>query len=234
MESQDSGVLPSYTQEEILPGTMDVETEFWTEKEKSTIKITYKSRGATVYGVFEQKSRIFCAKMLRQGWCPHKVIHLWETFEEDSLRQLSDLHVNPIRKKDHRPCLSQKSCIAYNVDLKTYRTSHCDGCPGCSFVGVPYEELINIIQHGEVPLVSIEMDNSLDQRLSIRLHTRSRSTRYTAISHVWIDGLGNPTSNSLPVCQLKALRSRLKRLHGKSNVSPPTCLKARSSTEYCR
>ncbi|KAI1086090.1 hypothetical protein F5B19DRAFT_502130 [Rostrohypoxylon terebratum] len=34
-------------------------------------------------------------------------------------------------------------------------------------------------------------------------------TGYIAISHVWADGLGNPTANSLPRCQLRLLYDRL-------------------------
>ncbi len=38
------------------------------------------------------------------------------------------------------------------------------------------------------------------------------NTPYFAISHVWADGLGNTRRNSLPLCQLIILRSRLFRL----------------------
>ena len=40
---------------------------------------------------------------------------------------------------------------------------------------------------------------------------------YVAISHVWIDGLGNPNANSLPVCQLACLRHLLEEVLGNFN-----------------
>jgi hypothetical protein len=182
-------------------------------------KTVYTSRGATVYTIRQPDLRLFAAKMLRQGWCPHMVIHLIATFTTATLARLSDLHVSPIRNKSHSQCHREKQCVAFNVHEETYRTSHCDDCTGCSFLEVPYQDLVEIITKGGVPLISIEVDASPNRSLSLKIHQRRRFTRYTAVSHVWTDGLGNPSRNSLPICQLKALSSVLLRTCGKSNVS---------------
>lgn len=47
--------------------------------------------------------------------------------------------------------------------------------------------------------------------LEIRIEKANPSTRYTPISHVWPDGLGNPRSNALPRCQLEWLPACLER-----------------------
>ena len=56
--------------------------------------------------------------------------------------------------------------------------------------------------------------------VEIRIEKADPSTRYTAISHVWSDGLGNPNSNGLPQCQLEWLSTCLKRLpsHGYQGI----------------
>ena len=44
----------------------------------------------------------------------------------------------------------------------------------------------------------------------MRLLRRQSGIEYATISHVWADGLGNPTANALPACQVKRLRNVLK------------------------
>jgi hypothetical protein len=70
--------------------------------------------------------------------------------------------------------------------------------------------LIEIIKSGGIPLVSVHIGPY--NKAEIRIEKASPSTRYTAISHVWSDGLGNPNSNALPQCQLGWLSTCLERL----------------------
>ncbi|KAF2011119.1 hypothetical protein BU24DRAFT_472277 [Aaosphaeria arxii CBS 175.79] len=43
-------------------------------------------------------------------------------------------------------------------------------------------------------------------------YSASMKSKYIAISHVWADGLGNPSENGLPLCQVKRLRANLLKL----------------------
>jgi len=48
--------------------------------------------------------------------------------------------------------------------------------------------------------------------LTVELVESSPNTPYVSISHVWADGLGNPSANSLHFCRLIALRDRVSAL----------------------
>lgn len=112
------------------------------------------------------------------------------------------LHLPRSRKVNHIGC-SQSTCNAYTVDEETYRTTHTiDGCK-CKHVPVDMDKLNSIITKGEVPLVQIKSVGRDDVKLVMKSGTPHDT--YVAISHVWMDGLGNPRYNSLPRCQLMRL-----------------------------
>lgn len=156
--------------------------------------------------------------MLRKGRCKHQIQYLSQKFDLVTFSELARLDLSPERQVDHKGCSTVSSCVAYNVDMASYRTihqtTHCD----CPFLGVPYDELVDLIEKGEIPLVSIEYGQGSVAQPTLQLHKRKRGLRYTAISHVWADGLGNPTENTLPACQLSFLAARLNDLHGSTKV----------------
>ncbi|KAH7065856.1 hypothetical protein BKA63DRAFT_166234 [Paraphoma chrysanthemicola] len=152
--------------------------------------------------------------MLRNGWCSHQVHYLAQKYDRDTFRDLAQMKLSPERRRDHTPCLSQPSCIAYNVDMINYRTVHRTGGCNCSHLQVPYDALTNMIGRGQIPLISIEYSKDSNRPMELRLHRRTVVSKYTAISHVWADGLGNPAENALPACQLQHLAARFEDLHG--------------------
>lgn len=56
--------------------------------------------------------------------------------------------------------------------------------------------------------------------LAARIVKSTPEIPYIAISHVWIDGLGNPNANSLPVCQLARLRHLVEEVLSNFNRGP--------------
>ncbi|CAI6301984.1 unnamed protein product [Periconia digitata] len=145
--------------------------------------------------------------MCTKGWCIHQVKYLSQVFEYDdeTMRYLANLPRSSQRPESHEKCRSELSCVAYNVDLNNYETRHHISCDGsnCEDVAVPYDNLVRLIRDGCVPLVTLHKSDQ--SRFSIKVHKRQKRTSYTAISHVWADGLGNPHNNSLPSCQLEKL-----------------------------
>ena len=121
------------------------------------------------------------------------------------MHYLVGLPMSSQRPESHERCRSESSCVAYNVDLNNYETRHHLSCDrnNCEDVTVPYDNLVQLIRNGSVPLVTLHRSDH--SHLSIKVHKRRKSTSYTAISHVWADGLGNPHNNSLPSYQLQYL-----------------------------
>ncbi|KAH8779864.1 hypothetical protein F5883DRAFT_689597 [Diaporthe sp. PMI_573] len=112
-----------------------------------------------------------------------------------------------LRPEDHDLCSRRQGCIAYNAaPPELYQTKHAAECPGsgCYMVKVPYGNLVQVIQGGGVPLLSIQVHS--DTEVSLHVHERQFRSDYATFSHVWADGLGNPKENALPFCQIKVLQ----------------------------
>lgn len=144
-------------------------------------------------------------EMFEKGWCPHQIRYLSRRYGSKGLELFADLYEDRklLRPEDHRPCSQKKRCIAYN---KTKHTAECPG-GGCYMVKVPYGDLVQVIQRGGIPLLSIQEHS--DTEVSLHVHERHFRSDYTTFSHVWADGLGNPKENALPFCQIKLLQSLL-------------------------
>jgi len=146
------------------------------------------------------------AKMMENGWCVHQIHKILSTFSFQTAYYFARLP-RPRSARLGHDCCSKSSCKGW--DSKPGDTSAChttDHCT-CSTVSVSSVEVAKIIRSDQIPLVSIEED--VHGTLSLKLHTKTRSSRYVAISHVWADGLGNAFENGLPTCQLRMLQTYL-------------------------
>ncbi|KAL4882677.1 hypothetical protein BJY04DRAFT_227015 [Aspergillus karnatakaensis] len=155
-------------------------------------------------------------RMQEAGWCPSEIALVGETFTSASAYYTSQLEPPPsAREKDHSAC-TRTTCEARQLNEETYRTAHaptthtaadCD----CLHHGPAIEEITSIIDSGGVPLLSITPSKK-EPSLKISVEKYTEGKRYIAFSHVWSDGLGNPTHNTLPLCQLKRIQSLLDEL----------------------
>ena len=94
-------------------------------------------------------------------------------------------------------------CTAMQVDSRLYKTAHRRSCCDCFFAAYDVPHVVSLIQKHEVPVVQFHQD-PVRSWLS---YMPASQCDYIAISHVWADGLGNPSANTLPECQLALLRS---------------------------
>lgn len=112
--------------------------------------------------------------------------------------------------RDHTNCLNQK-CLAYQVDEQTYRTKHSDEQCSCAHHGPHLPTLIFIIERGKIPLLRISQGEEPGS-VSLCLEAHEAGGEYVAISHVWSDGMGNPHTNTLPLCQIRRVHQLLDEL----------------------
>lgn len=155
------------------------------------------------------KGTFFKWMMERSGMCPYTVERLVDT---SGIEELAFAYaLGTIRtQQDHSNC-RKNSCFANNInsDGKDF-PRHIDGeCRKCSTVSVPLEQIVAIIESGSVP--TLRTQNNVDdvEKISLSAHSYTSTTRYLAISHVWADGLGSPTSNTVRRCQLSRIADRL-------------------------
>lgn len=150
-------------------------------------------------------AKLLIDRMLHAGWCSHQLRKLCRSYDYKTVNYLSLLRRGTDHPTDHEACRQTTQCIANNVALEgnvAYKTRHTDPQCQCSFLKVDTAELISIIRGGDIPLVLITQ-GSRGPRLA--LVRRNPRTNYTAFSHVWADGLGNPSANAMPQCQIQRL-----------------------------
>ncbi|KAL4995482.1 hypothetical protein BDV10DRAFT_188011 [Aspergillus recurvatus] len=162
-------------------------------------------------GMNQHVNHYLSARMVAQGWCPHRVRSFAEAVPSDALYTLSLMGTRDLLS-GHDRC-DADVCVGNYVDEKTYNETprHVkQGC-GCSFVRADVEKAICVIEQGQVPLAMVVRDS--ERQLSLKITPYKQGMTYIAISHVWTHGLGNPDENALRSCQLQELDKLLKRMH---------------------
>jgi hypothetical protein len=106
-----------------------------------------------------------------------------------------------------------RHCRSSNVDINNYEVKHVRGECRCSIISIPVEKVVDIIHKDGIPVFALKPDKHLDiRRVGER---KDEAPEYMAISHVWADGLGNPTQNALPLCQVERIQSLVNSRSGK-------------------
>lgn len=153
-------------------------------------------------------SRHLKNRMLQYKWCPYWIEINLPKFSVSTIYYLSALARNTM-VDDHRACSADR-CVAYNVDMLRYKVKHIHDECNCQFMGPDTQKITQLVQHGKIPLV--QCAETPGGTLHIEVIEGDPSIDYTAISHVWSGGLGNPHSNTLPECQLRRLTKRMQRI----------------------
>ncbi|KAK5998589.1 hypothetical protein PT974_00970 [Cladobotryum mycophilum] len=140
-------------------------------------------------------------ELLQQGWCQSEVAML-STITREQGEYLFFATPLDRPRTTHDGC-SIVRCLTSKIDETTYQTAHVTAECTCSHTKVNVDDLVTVLEKGEIPIVLI----SDDLELSI-----VSGCPFIAISHVWSHGLGNPFQNSLPICQIRRLRDHVSHL----------------------
>ncbi|KAL2840676.1 hypothetical protein BJY01DRAFT_218215 [Aspergillus pseudoustus] len=144
------------------------------------------------------------ARMHKAGWCPSEVSMVEETFTSASAHYVSQMERPPAAVQRKHPDCTSKLCLARQLNEETYRTAHTTDECDCQHYGPVMDEVVSIISAGGIPLLSITPTRK-EPFLKVEVEKYTEGKKYIAFSHVWSDGLGNPTANTLPLCQLHRL-----------------------------
>lgn len=140
-----------------------------------------------------------------RGWCPHQRDHYCETLSIVSLHYLCSIKRKAVI--EHNACKSESLCVAYNIS-DDFKGRHVHD--GCSCEGVAAGDigiLIDILKRGAAAIVIASRE--AHGAIELRYAEAAPGMVYTAISHLWFDGLGDPKQNSLPQCQLESILTRI-------------------------
>jgi Heterokaryon incompatibility protein (HET) len=150
------------------------------------------------------------------GWCPNDIHRVFERFQSVSSRSFFENLRLSSDVTRHTAC-SPLMCGVHDTTNVPVQPRHVEDYCACRPVGIPNSDLTSIYRDALIPCLTIHLDEEADEyRFAISqidLSTRaSGSVPYAALSHVWSEGLGNSTANSLPRCQLQHLHTRFKRI----------------------
>ena len=138
------------------------------------------------------------------GSCPNHLAWLISQFSSEVIYFRSALSW-PKDGRDHSNC-NRDVCVADQIDPSIYSTLHITGGCDCAWVTIDEDELLAVLENGGLPLLVPVSLNGGVLEWKIVSNSARPETSYVAISHVWSGGLGNPTTNSLPLCQLEKIR----------------------------
>ena len=141
-------------------------------------------------------------RLKQRGWCPSLINNL-QCHAYSSCLDWVDGTLAQSPSDGHRDCGLER-CVRNNVDPDTYVLRHVDFDCKCGFVKPSVEEVIMIIETGEIPVITVqESDDSV--RLLVSRCSGSSAGEYIALSHVWVDGLGSTSQAGIPECQARRL-----------------------------
>ena len=142
-----------------------------------------------------------------RGWCPSDIKMLYQQVDKTGL-YLASLLKRPFSQYlQHEKC-SESECLALQISDSDYETKHVENCPkdsSCTTITIDQGHLSRILFSGGIPIFYMSFPSEAS---TPRLHVidyNSHPRDFIAISHVWAHGLGNPTENALPSCQVYRL-----------------------------
>ena len=143
----------------------------------------------------------------KRRWCSRSAHYLTSTLRHSASGILFAMHLSIASDSavDHGRCSTQR-CDARNDDRQSTCSRFTEPCQ-CKYIGPDLDTLVNIIEQDQIPLLTY---NSHDETITVT----GRERRYTIVSHVWSDGLGNDAANELPLCRVKGLVEAVKKLEG--------------------
>ena len=150
------------------------------------------------------------SSMQDHGWCPSQVAMLLSsTCPVQLVNFLTRLSLPDVPGR-HQTC-DQHKCTAHQINPDEYKTRHFTANCDCKHWAADVSTIDSILMDGRLPLLRISQRHP-PADLTVEIVASESNSRYVALSHVWADGLGNPTENALPRCQLRHLYSLVQHL----------------------
>jgi hypothetical protein len=163
----------------------------------------------------ESPSSTWTGRLIQQwfddnGWCRVAFRSLARTNKLQAVYYLSRIR-RPEGVGRHEGCKGSPVCIAYELKGKErgqYQSKHLETCSQHDCSLVPHSilnfesQLCAMIDAGQIPIISVRPDAD---DLGIELKAYDGLLSYTAISHVWSDGMGNDIRNQVYQCRLRQI-----------------------------
>ncbi|KAF3161280.1 hypothetical protein EYR41_008117 [Orbilia oligospora] len=156
-------------------------------------------------------------RFITAGWCISDVARLSRTYSITTLYFASSFQRNLPSPDFHEHC-DLFACSASQVDDTTYVTKHVDESCGCDHMESALDDVKKTLDNGGIPATIVKGDIASGGEKGWLEAVSFEDCKAVALSHVWSDGLGNVSANSIPECQVRRLKGLIDRLY---EISPP-------------
>ncbi|KAI9699925.1 MAG: hypothetical protein M1820_006987 [Bogoriella megaspora] len=144
-------------------------------------------------------------EMAKGGWCPYMAARISTSMFNDT--EAFAFALGTVRtQQDHTQC-TYSYCAANQVH-QSYVAQHASPTCGCDLIEPPLDSIYDILRSKQIPMLMYGpgTPGGSERCLSVMAHDlSSQCCKYIAISHLWADGLGNPSANTIPLCQLERI-----------------------------
>lgn len=170
-----------------------------------------------------QHSEWVLSRMESAGWCPSDITMLEKLVTPNGMYFASLLRPR-LGHKNHveRGC-DRDTCNVMNLTpdaRRVYQPEHSADCNNdCRLLSINEENLCEILSR-ESSIAVVRLCTSSDGNPELLLSPVEPKTEvpFVAISHVWVEGLGNAQNNALPYCQLSRIQSLVDVASGQTSV----------------
>jgi hypothetical protein len=167
-------------------------------------------------------SRAVFTKMIHDQWCRHSLSILQGVLQNSTIGMIYAMRLSHPKSLglNHRLC-DPFVCNARGHEFRS-RGNHEEGIDcHCRFLGPNLNDLNQHLLLDKRVLLQYQRETS-----SIRLVKYKKGMRYAIFSHVWADGFGNESANSLPKCWLDLFSEILKQADRLPHIEQGLCLDA--------
>jgi Heterokaryon incompatibility protein (HET) len=173
---------------------------------KAVLFIVFRKQGTI--SLTRAMDQVFSRELVKSNWC--RVRMSWLYYIDETMHYVASL-LPSYEVASHLAC-SRLVCSHRPTSVYQQQAKHRHGTCACGEVLFQEADLLRILRSGGIPGISQNGNPSIpDEQRSYNLLDVT-GKNYIAISHVWSQGLGNPSSNSLPRCQLLHLFQLIRKI----------------------
>ena len=161
--------------------------------------------------------------MRNLGWCPYDAYQLLQksgTLQTALYFEKLDKNQSSSSIGRHQTCDTSECRKSLLSPGSHHKRRKCD-CPEIEIGAIQEKDISALLESRNVPLLSLRRINGV---VSVKIVPRVNGLKYTALSHVCADGLGNEEANALRQCQLSYILDLLTALTPTSENSNQECL----------
>ncbi|MCJ1377320.1 hypothetical protein MMC17_000414 [Xylographa soralifera] len=145
------------------------------------------------------------APLVDHDWCTTTIQRLGQRLSPLTLYHMASIkNTLPSKSVSHAAC-SNFQCHASKPAAGILKPQHSALDCRCQLIPSTQDKVTLIVEEGCIPLLSFSKGTGISIE-SLSLASPGEDVPYVAISHVWADGLGNPSDNTMYPCQIELMQ----------------------------